>query len=82
MQAARYAGHDNYSQELPSEIIELKLTGQRDKFATFDYFMEDSISIFQNALKYLEKYNITSNSSIIYVCPDDDVDYFGKTRSK
>ena len=53
-----------------------------DKFATFDYFMEDCHSIFQNALKYLEKYNITSYNSIIYVCPDDDVDHFGKNISK
>ena len=82
IQAAQFEGHENVSVELPNEIIEMKLIGQRDRFASFDYFMQDSISIFQNALKYMEKYNVNSRSPINFVCPDDDVDNFSKNLSK
>ena len=82
MQETEVEDNNNFSTELPGEIIEIKLTGRHHPFLTFDYFMEDSIAIFQKTLKYPEKDNFSSQRLIEYVCHNDEFEQFGKYLSK
>ena len=82
MQKTEVADHNNFGMELPGEIIEIKFTGRDHAFLSFDYFMEDSIAIFQKALKYPEKRNFGSQRLIDYICHNDEVEQFGKYLSK
>ena len=82
MPETEVADHNDFSMELPGEIIEIKLTGRHQPFLSFDYFMEDSIAIFQKALKYPEKRNFGSQRLIDYICHNDEVEQFGKYLSK
>ena len=83
MQETEVSEHNNFSMELPGEIIEIKFTGRHHAFLSFDYFMEDSIAIFRKALKYPEKNNFSSQRLIDYViCHNDEVEQFGKYLGK
>ena len=83
MQGTELSDHNNFSMELPGEIIEIKFTGRHHTFLSFDYFMEDAIAIFRKALKYPEKNNFSSQRLIDYViCHNDEVEQFGKYLGK
>ena len=71
MHAALAASHDDISPELPSEIIELKVSGRRNTSALFDNLMEDSIGLFGNGLTYLEKTNVSTHVLLKSGCHDD-----------
>ena len=66
MQTAQFLGRSDLFLDLPSEIIELKFTGRHDAFVSFDYFMEDSVAIFQKALKHLKQFNVSNQEYNFY----------------
>ena len=66
MQTAQVLDHSDPFLDLPSEIIELKFTGRHDAFVSFDYFMEDSIAIFQKALQHSKTFNVRSQEHNFY----------------
>ena len=66
MQTAQVVDHSDPFLDLPSEIIELKLTGRHDAFVSFDYFMEDSIAIFQKALKHSKQIEVSNQKYNFY----------------
>ena len=82
MQETEVSDQNHFSMKLPNDIIQIKFTGRHDALLSFDYFMEDSIAIFQKALKYPEKNNLSSQRLIDYVCHNDEVEQFGKCLSK